>query len=63
MLKSKDNVVDNYNDANETKVYSSYHPSQFDNTLLNEAIQKAIKDKEFINSSLNLLKNAKFSNL
>jgi hypothetical protein len=60
MLKSKDNVVDNYNDANETKVYSSYHPSQFDNTLLNEAIQKAIKDKEFINSSLNLLKNAKF---
>jgi hypothetical protein len=60
MLKSKDNIVDNYNDANETKVYSSYHPSQFDNTLLNEAIQKAIKDKEFINSSLNLLKNAKF---
>jgi hypothetical protein len=62
MLKSKDNVVDNYNDANvnKTRVYSSYHPSQFDNTLLNEAIQKAIKDKEFINSSLNLLKNAKF---
>jgi hypothetical protein len=60
--KSKDNVVDNYNDANvnKTRVYSSYHPSQFDNTLLNEAIQKAIKDKEFINSSLNLLKNAKF---
>jgi hypothetical protein len=60
MLKSKDNIVDNYNDANETKVYSSYHPSQFDNVLLNEAIQKGIKDKEFINYSLSLLKNAKF---
>jgi hypothetical protein len=60
MLKSKDNVIDNYNDANETRVYSNYHTSQFDNALLNEAIQKAIKDKEFINSSLNLLKNAKF---
>ena len=57
--KSKDNVVDNYNN-DETRVYSSYHPSQFDNVLLNEAIQKGIKDKEFINSSLNLLKNAKF---
>jgi hypothetical protein len=57
--KSKDNVVDNYNN-DETRVYSSYHTSQFDNALLNEAIQKAIKDKEFINSSLNLLKNAKF---
>ena len=45
----------------ETRVYSSYHPSQFDNAVLNEAIQKAIKDKEFINSSLNLLKNAKHS--
>ncbi len=60
MLKSKDNVVDNYNDDDETRVYSSYHPSQFDNALLNEAIQKGIKDKEFINSSLSLLKNAKF---
>ncbi len=59
-MKSKDNVVDNNNDDKETRVYSSYHPSQFDNALLNEAIQKAIKDKEFINSSLNLLKNAKF---
>ena len=49
MLKSKDNVVDNYNDDDETRVYSSYHPSQFDNALLNEAIQKGIKDKEFIN--------------
>jgi hypothetical protein len=57
--KSKDNVVDNYNN-DETRVYSSYHPSQFDNVLLNEAIQKGIKDKEFINYSLSLLKNAKF---
>jgi hypothetical protein len=59
MLKSKDNVADNYDD-DETRVYSSYHPSQFDNALLNEAIQKGIKDKEFISSSLNLLENAKF---
>ena len=59
MLKSKDNIVDNYND-DETRIYSSYHPPQFDKALLNEAIQKAIEDKDFMNSSLNLLKNAKF---
>jgi hypothetical protein len=59
MLKSKDNIVDNYND-DETRIYSSYHPSQFDKALLNEAIQKAIEDKDFMNASLNLLKNAKF---
>ena len=35
MLKSEDNIVDNDNDANETRVYSSYHPSQFDSALLN----------------------------
>lgn len=59
--KSKDSVVDKNNENDEkTRVYSSYHSSQFDNTLLNDAIQKAIKDKEFINSSLNLLKDAKF---
>jgi len=60
-LKSKDNVVDTYNDDDEkTRVYSSYKNSQFDSSLLNEALQKCIKDKEFISSSLNLLKNAKF---
>lgn len=59
MLKSKDNIVHNYND-DETRVYSSYHPSQFDKALLNEAIQKAIKDKDFMNSSLNLIKNARY---
>jgi hypothetical protein len=48
MLKSKDNVVDNYNDANETKVYSSYHPSQFDNTLLNEAYKKPSNIKSLL---------------
>jgi hypothetical protein len=60
LKKSKENVVDNYNNDDETRVYSSYHHSPFDKALLNEAIQKGIKDKEFINSSLNLLKNAKF---
>ena len=61
MLKSKDNNVDTYNDDDEkTRVYSSYKNSQFDSVLLNEALQKGIKDKEFISSSLNLLKNAKF---
>jgi len=60
-LKSKDNVVDTYNDDDEkTRVYSSYKNSQFDSSLLNEALQKCIKDKEFISSSLNFLKNAKF---
>jgi hypothetical protein len=60
-LKSKDSVVDKNNENDEkTRVYSSYHNSQSDSVLLNEALQKGIKDKEFINSSLNLLKDAKF---
>lgn len=60
-MKSKDSFVDKNNENDEkTRVYSSYHNSQSDSVLLNEALQKGIKDKEFINSSLNLLKNAKF---
>ena len=51
--------IDNYDD-DKTQVYYSYHPSRFDTALLNKALEKAIKDKDFINSSLNLLKNAKF---
>lgn len=54
MLKS------NYHNDDETRVNYSYHNSQLNSALLNEAIQKAIKDKDFINSSLNLLKNVKF---
>jgi hypothetical protein len=34
--------------------------AQFDKALLNKAVEQSIKDKEFLNSSLNLLKNAKF---
>jgi hypothetical protein len=59
LLKSKDNVADNY-DNDKTRVYYSYHSSQFDTALLNKAVEKSIKDKEFMNSSLNLLKNARF---
>ena len=59
LLKSKDNVADNY-DNDKTRVYYSYHSSKFDTALLNKAVEKSIKDKEFMNSSLNLLKNAKF---
>ena len=58
-MKSKDNVADNY-DNDKTRVYYSYHSSKFDTTLLNKALEKSIKDKEFMNSSLNLLKNARF---
>jgi len=47
-LKSEDNIVDNDNDANETRVYSNYHPSQFDSALLDEAIQKATKTKSLL---------------
>jgi hypothetical protein len=43
LLKSKDNVVENYNNDDETRVYSSYHSSQFDEALLNQAVQKGIK--------------------
>jgi hypothetical protein len=58
-LKSKDNVADNsVND--KRRVYYNYHSSQFDTALLNKALEKSIKDKEFMNSSLNLLKNARF---
>jgi hypothetical protein len=59
LLKSKNNVADNY-DNDKTRVYYSYHSSKFDTALLNKAVEKSIKDKEFMNSSLNLLKNAKF---
>ena len=59
LLKSKDNVADNY-DNDKTGVYYSYHSSKFDTALLNKAVEKSIKDKEFMNSSLNLLKNARF---
>jgi hypothetical protein len=62
MLKSKDNIVDNYND-DETRIYSSYHPSQFGKALLNEAIQKAIEDKDFMNACLNLLKMLNFPSI
>jgi hypothetical protein len=59
LLKSKDKVADNYvND--KRRVYYNYHSSQFDTALLNKALEKSIKDKEFMNSSLNLLKNARF---
>jgi len=60
LLKSKDNVADNYDNDDKTRVYYSYHSSNFDTALLNKALEKSIKDKEFMNSSLNLLKNAGF---
>lgn len=59
LLKSKDNVADNY-DNDKRRVHYSYHSSQFDTALLNKALEKSIKDKEFLHSSLNLLKNARF---
>ena len=41
-------------------MYYSYHCSKFDTILLNKALEKSIKDKEFMNSNLNLLKNSRF---
>jgi hypothetical protein len=43
-----------------TEVFTSYHRSQLDSNLLNKAIEKAINEKEFINSSLNLIKDIEF---
>ena len=44
----------------DTKVFASHHHSQFDSDLLNKAIEKAINDKEFITSSLDLIKDIEF---
>jgi hypothetical protein len=43
-----------------TEIFTSYHRSQFDSNLLNKAVEKAINDKEFIISSLNLIKDLEF---
>lgn len=47
-------------EEDDTKVFTSYHHSQFDSNLLNKAIKKAINDKKFIISSLNLIKDMEF---
>ena len=41
-------------------VFTSHHYSHFDSDLLNKAIEKAINDKEFLISSLNLIKDVEF---
>ena len=41
-------------------VFTSHHYSHFDSDLLNKAIEKAINEKEFISSSLNLIKDIEF---
>jgi hypothetical protein len=52
--------VNNISDKDNTEVFTSYHHSQFDSNLLNKAIEKAINEKEFIISSLNLIKDLEF---
>jgi len=52
--------VNNISDKDNTEVFTSYHHSQFDSDLLNKAIDKAVNDKEFIISSLNLIKDLEF---
>ena len=44
----------------DIKIFTSDHHSQFDSNLLNKAIGKAINDKDFITSSLNLIKDIEF---
>jgi hypothetical protein len=53
----KSNNPDEKHDPN---VFTSYHHSQLDSDLLNKAIEKAINDKEFLISSLNLIKDVEF---
>jgi len=44
----------------DPRVFTSFHSSQFNSDLLNKSIEKAINDKEFIHSILNLLKDIEF---
>lgn len=52
--------LNNSDKEDDSKVFTSYHDSKFDSHLLNKAIEKAINDKEFITSSLNLIKDMEF---
>ena len=52
--------LNNSDEKDDTKVFTSYHHSQFDSNLLNKAIEKAINDKNFIISSLDLIKDMEF---
>lgn len=52
--------LNNSDKEDDSKVFTSYHDSQIDSHLLNKAIEKAINDKEFINSSLDLIKDLEF---
>jgi hypothetical protein len=52
--------LNNISDKDNTEIFTSYHRSQFDSNLLNKAIEKAINDKKFITSSLNLIKDIEF---
>ena len=58
MILNNNNYSNTSEDAN--KIYASHHTSEFDSNLLNEAIEKAINNKDFLNSSLNLIKNINF---
>ena len=53
-------LINNPDKEDDTKVFASHHHSQFDSDLLNKAIEKAINDKEFITSSLDLIKDIEF---
>jgi len=51
---------DSYDKDNDPKVFTNYHHSQLDSDLLNQSVEKAISDRKFLTSSLNLLKDIKF---
>ena len=58
VLNNNNNYKDTSEDAN--KIYASHHTSEFDSNLLNKAMEKAINNKDFLNSSLNLIKDINF---
>jgi hypothetical protein len=45
---------------NDPKVFTNYHHSQLDSDLLNQSVEKAISDRNFLTSNLSLLEDMKF---
>jgi hypothetical protein len=45
---------------NDPKVFTNYHHSQLDSDLLNQSVEKAINDRNFLTSNLSILEDMKF---
>jgi hypothetical protein len=45
---------------NDPKIFTNYHHSQLDSDLLNQSVERAISDRNFLTSNLSLLEDMKF---